>query len=290
MAEITIPPPDAAGYWHFVYVTTDLETGEWYGGKRSTRKHPLSDRYLGSGYWIKKHKARNRLKREIVAFYANSVEVYAAEAKMITWSVILNDPLCMNQRDGGEGMSVESVRRWLDSPEGQASRRRMYEDPSWRASVAAAGRRMAADPEWQKRHAEFIVKRTADPKWRLAQAKGIEKRTEDPEWQKKHADNLRRLHKNPDAQAKIAASNRRLSTDPAWLAANTAMLHERHANPEWRAKNADMLRRRGADPEFRAKASAGAHRRYSDPAERVKLSAAAFRREAAKRAAKAIMG
>src|SRR5208282_243023 len=107
MADISIPPPDAAGYWHVLYVTTDTLDGRWYGGKRSTKVHPLADTYKGSGRWIAAHPDRKRLHREIVAFYATSKEVYAAEARMITWPTVMDDPLCMNLWAGGQGITSE---------------------------------------------------------------------------------------------------------------------------------------------------------------------------------------
>ena len=155
MADISIPPPDAAGYWHFTYITTDTLDGRWYGGKHSTKKHPLSDRYLGTGNWIKKHPARKRLRREIVAFFPSSAVVYAAEAELITWTKVFDDPLCMNLRDGGEGVTAEAALLRFTDPanraEHAATMRRMHANPENRANIAAAGLLRAADPIGRKR-------------------------------------------------------------------------------------------------------------------------------------------
>jgi len=200
MAALIIPPPDAAGYWHFTYITTDTLDGRWYGGKRSTQKHPLSDRYLGSGNWIKKHPARPRLKRKIVAFFATSAEVFAAEAGLITWNEVLDDPLCMNETEGGSGMTVDAIRR-------------LRADPVFRSSYVAGIARRNADPEWQKNQA--------------ARARSI---TANTEWREKNAAALRRLATDPVWRANNLAAVRRRVADPKWDESRAAAGRKRSAN------------------------------------------------------------
>jgi len=231
MAEISIPAPDAAGYWHFTYVTTDTLDGRWYGGKRSTKKHPLSDRYLGSGNWIKRHPARKRLKREIVAFHASSEDVFVAEAEMVTLDDVLNNPFCMNECGGGEGMTAEFAKIRSSRPE-------------FRANHDATSRRLATDLAWRAAHAAGIARRASDPKWR------------------ENTIAARRLAAiDPDFRAKITAANRRKAADPEWCEAQSVAGLRISADPKWRENYAAGMARRAADPKWRGKQSAAAFSR-----------------------------
>lgn len=213
MDDITIPAPDVDGYWHFTYITTDTLDGRWYGGKRSTKRHPLSDRsYLGSGSWVKKHPARERLKREIVAFFESSEAAYAAEAEMVTWEKVSDDPLCMNRCAAHRGMTVED------------------------------GRRRSAGP-WRENQAAGMVKRSANLAWRTNVAAAARKRSANPLWQEANAAHGRRMAADQELLDILAARSRLLPTDPAWRAAQSAGVLRRSASPEYRAKNLAQLSR-----------------------------------------------
>ena len=202
MAEITIPPPNADGYWHFTYITTDPLDGRWYGGKRSTKKHPLSDRYLGSGNWVRKHPARNRLKRRIVAFYSNSTEVFAAEAELITWSEVLDNPLCMNRMNGGLGVETEVALAH-------------HRDPTFRAAYEAGIAKRAIDPVWRKNVVAGVAKRTADPEWRKANRAALHKLNTNPDTRKKRSINAKRHFATYEGYVKAkSAALRRWATQP----------------------------------------------------------------------------
>lgn len=213
MADLIIPPPDADGYWHFIYISTDQIDGRWYGGKRSTKKHPLSDRsYFGSGRWIKKHPAKERLTREIIAFFASSEDAYTAEAEMITWEKISSDPLCMNRKAAHRGITTEICIRRSAGP--------------WRANQAAA-----------------MVKRSANPVWRANVIAAAKRRSANPLWKEANADHGRRMAADPEWHEDRIAKNRMLPLDPAWRAAHKAAVIKRSKDPEYRAKNAAQLRR-----------------------------------------------
>lgn len=157
---LVIPPPGPDGFWHFLYKTTDLLTDQWYGGKRSTRKHPLADTYKGSGDWVKEHPARWELKRVIHSFHAGSLAVFEAETKFVTWADVTGDPLCMNRVAGGRGMSVEGARR-------------LHADPSFSAQNAENNRRTASSPEWRAKNAANNKAIVRTPGWQAAHAAGI---------------------------------------------------------------------------------------------------------------------
>jgi hypothetical protein len=250
MAEVSIPLPDANGYWYFTYVTTDPETGQWYGGKRSTKKHPLSDRYVGSGNWIRKHPVRDRLRREIIAFYATSVEVYVAEAEMVTWIVINGDPLCMNKCEGGLGISTEYALARYDNPDYRAKNlanlRRMHADPIVQANQAAATLLAKADPKWKEAHAAGTRRIAADPTWQVNQKAGSRRRSDSPEWKEAQLAGTRRRSADPTWQEAVAAANQLKAADPKWLEANATGCRRRSANPTWIENNAAALQRTNA--------------------------------------------
>lgn len=275
MADLIIPLPDANGYWHFIYVTTDPETGEWYGGKRSNKKHPANDRYLGSGIWIRTHPFRERLRRKIVAFYASSAEVFAAEAEMITWTVIMDDALCMNKTAGGVGLTVED-------------RHRMRTDPNYQKAHTAAMQRLYASSAWREAHAVGIRRRGTDPKWVKSHTEALQRRKADPNWQKANAAALQRTHANPDVQAKIAASNRRLASDPEWLAANAVAIQRMRADPNYQEVHAAAMQRMHDAPEWKEAHTAGIAKRSENPEWRER-NAAHLQRMRARRAAKALL-
>lgn len=220
-AVVVIPPPDASGYWHFTYVTFDTD-GCWYGGKRSTKKHPMSDPYLGSGNWIKQHPDRKRLKRDILAFYESSEDVFSAEAAMITWSVISDDPFCMNLREGGEGMSVEDARRRSASPQ-------------WRERNTARNRIITSNPEWRQNRSILMRGLHSDTdifvnlyttEWRESHIAGIRRAMDTPEWKEKHLPKPPRAFAGtPEWKANLLAGIRRavrwrLDIEKIWRSSN----------------------------------------------------------------------
>jgi hypothetical protein len=274
MADIIIPPPGPDGYWHFTYVTTDSLDGRWYGGKRSTKKHPLSDRYLGSGNWVRKHPERSRLKREIVAFYQSSKEVFSAEAELVTWAVVLDDPLCMNQRDGGDGMTVEYARMRAADPNWQPIKLRAIAkrsaNPKWRQSNADANRRRATDPELRNIQAAGCRKRSANPDWQEANRTTTRRLAGDPCWQDAHAAGLRRAMDSPNWQVICAARLAKRNMNETWRrnvgSAGTASLRGmREANPNWREDLIAGNKRMAKDPTWQAAVASGLAKRNTNP-------------------------
>ena len=98
---------------HFIYKTTCLVTKRYYVGMHSTLD--LNDGYLGSGrvlrYSLKKY-GRNEHRREILAECLDRDSLRDQE-RLIVNEDMINDPLCMNLRAGGDGLfnPVVSVRK-----------------------------------------------------------------------------------------------------------------------------------------------------------------------------------
>lgn len=89
--------------FNFIYRTTNIITGKFYIGMHSTNN--LEDGYLGSGkilkYSIKKYGAENH-KIERLEFLEDRKKLAEREKDIVNES-LLNDPLCINLRVGGEG-------------------------------------------------------------------------------------------------------------------------------------------------------------------------------------------
>jgi len=89
--------------YHFIYKTTCIITNKYYIGMHSTNN--LNDGYLGSGkrlrYSINKYGKENH-KIEILEFLLTKKLLKEKEIKIIN-EELLNDPLCMNLKNGGEG-------------------------------------------------------------------------------------------------------------------------------------------------------------------------------------------
>jgi hypothetical protein len=185
-------PCDASGYWHYVYVTYDPDTGEWYGGKHSTRN--LNDGYLGSGNWVKYHPAREALIIEAVEFYDDEDGAYLGEAALVTTSEIMNDHLCRNECEGGNGLTADGARRihaqesWKQGVKRGGKKR--ASDPAWRASVVTAMRRLAADPDFRK--AQKLGCEGRGDSWRASVKKASRLTAQRPAWRANNAKHLKK--------------------------------------------------------------------------------------------------
>ena len=98
--------------YHYIYKTTCNLNGKYYIGMHSTSD--LEDGYMGSGkrlrYSIRKYGIENHTK-EILEFLDDRDSLNKREAEIINEELI-NDPLCMNLKCGGQGgfISVEQQR------------------------------------------------------------------------------------------------------------------------------------------------------------------------------------
>ena len=96
---------------HFVYVTTDHESGKFYIGKHTTKNQ--NDSYVGSGVWIQNcKKAGIKLQKQIIAKCQSEDDAYAFEEKMVAAFRKKYPKLCMNFVDGGKGCFGAGLDRW----------------------------------------------------------------------------------------------------------------------------------------------------------------------------------
>lgn len=102
--------------FHFIYKTSNIETGKYYVGMHSTCK--LNDGYLGSGkrlrYSINKHGNENFVLK-ILEFLPTRELLVERERKIVNVEMI-DDPNCLNLQTGGiSGFDYINNLRMIDS-------------------------------------------------------------------------------------------------------------------------------------------------------------------------------
>ena len=104
--------------YHYIYKTTNIETGRYYYGMHSTDN--LDDGYVGSGkrlwYSLEKYGKENHVIK-IIEFQSNRKSLKEREKELINENTI-RDPMCMNIKIGGEGgldglseKSIQNIRK-----------------------------------------------------------------------------------------------------------------------------------------------------------------------------------
>jgi NUMOD3 motif/Spt5 C-terminal nonapeptide repeat binding Spt4 len=78
---------------HYTYIIRHVN-GRYYVGRRSTKKDPLLDSYMGSGKWVKSIKDRSTITKDIIAYYDTFEELKVAEMELIEKYFL--DVYCMN--------------------------------------------------------------------------------------------------------------------------------------------------------------------------------------------------
>lgn len=118
---------------YLLYKTTCQITGKYYCGMHETDR--VEDGYLGSGKRLLASIAKygkENFTREILSYHETKEDLYAAEADLITESM-LKDPMCMNLVPGGKGGSGPG--KLGASKGGKAFAERLRSDPEFRERV-----------------------------------------------------------------------------------------------------------------------------------------------------------
>ena len=126
--------------FHYIYKITRFD-GKYYIGMHST--DDLDDGYFGSGQllWksIKKHGKEKHLK-QILEFLPSRRELKTRERELVN-EEIMNDPLCMNLKLGGEGGwdHITSKQQRENSKRGNAKMRVLRQtNAEWAAKESAS--------------------------------------------------------------------------------------------------------------------------------------------------------
>ena len=100
--------------FHYVYKTTNIETGEYYIGARTCYGDPLDDAYVGSGEWVKAQD-KSTLSKEVVSLHASRSELAEAESRAIREHIASEN--CRNKRVSAP---ANLAPRNLDAPQNGA--------------------------------------------------------------------------------------------------------------------------------------------------------------------------
>ena len=132
--------------YHFIYKTTNLLSGKYYIGMHSTDN--LNDGYLGSGKYLKrslKKYGKENFKIEKIKFFDDRHKLIEGE-KVFVNQILLNEPMCMNLREGGSGTSLGTERS-------EETKKRMSEHSS-KTYEERVGKKRAK--EWSKRKSKSL--------------------------------------------------------------------------------------------------------------------------------------
>jgi len=206
---------------HYVYKVTNLETGEYYYGKRSCNCDWREDSYMGSGVLLKNkmeaHPDQPWVK-EVLLILDSEEEAYLHEQLAIgdRWR---DDPLCLNLTAGGEGGCSESTTLLWEDPEYRrrqsAAQSRHYEDPTARLKASEAQKRRCEDPAERERMRQQAIKQWEDPAARERVRQQAIKQWEDPAARERQSGVMKRRFEDPAEREKISEAQKRRYEDPA---------------------------------------------------------------------------
>lgn len=85
---------------HYTYKITHT-SGRYYVGRRSTKRDPHTDSYVGSGNWVKSIKDKITLNKIVLEIYNSTEELKSAEMELIEQHY--DDEYCMNYLYSSDG-------------------------------------------------------------------------------------------------------------------------------------------------------------------------------------------
>jgi hypothetical protein len=161
---------------HIIYKTTCLITNKWYLGMHSTEN--LADGYLGSGVHLKRSISKygkEQHVREILEHYPDRQSLHKREIALVN-STILMDPLCLNLKIGGQGLtSSEAIQNW-ENPE-YCAKQKESRLKSWNNPTIRNKRCKANKEGWRNRDkvkfAEKISECWKDSTYKDKVSKGV---------------------------------------------------------------------------------------------------------------------
>ncbi|MBR4470916.1 MAG: hypothetical protein IKS54_06375 [Erysipelotrichaceae bacterium] len=179
------------GYYRFIYIQINLNTGEYYIGKVNRKKLKEIKKYQGSGLkFVKKFKKhREEFIRYFIALCGSAKESEEIEASIVN-EELLKDPKCLNLVSGGGGTNQHNN----DKAKREKQRKYMLDHPESFQSMIKESNRLfcQGDSDALRQRTEKIKKTMSDEKYR----KGMSKRITD--WKKN----------NPEAYEKARENNR----------------------------------------------------------------------------------
>jgi hypothetical protein len=109
---------------HYLYLTTNLLTHEFYVGVRTSKCVPEYDSYLGSGLRLKRaiqKYGRNNFYKRVLRVFSTRAEANRAEIEHVT-DAFLSLPGCLNLAPGGQGGNIYERTREINEKIAAAQR------------------------------------------------------------------------------------------------------------------------------------------------------------------------
>lgn len=153
---------------HFVYVTTDHESGKFYIGKHTTKNQ--NDSYVGSGVWVQNcKKAGVKLQKQIIAKCQSEDDAYAFEEKMVAAFRKKYPKLCMNFVDGGKGSIRQNM---IGRKSGMLGKKHSEETLKKLSELGKVNRVGEKHHMYGKKHSEQSKKKMSESHKRIAHLRG----------------------------------------------------------------------------------------------------------------------
>lgn len=139
--------------YYILYKTTNLISGKYYIGCHQTNN--LNDGYIGSGKLLKsaiKKYGRENFKCEILSFYDNKDDMFAAEQKIVNESLVKDD-LSYNLKIGGSGGNPGIVGAFSGRKHTDESKEKIRQKALQQVTPASKHEKLVKN-NWAKRNPE----------------------------------------------------------------------------------------------------------------------------------------
>jgi len=132
--------------YHYIYKITCLKNNRYYIGMHSTDN--LDDGYFGGGKRIKnsvKKHGKHAHRKEILEFFENRDLLRQREVELVN-EELLNDPMCMNIKLGGEGWCCLGIRIGGD---GWKNANLLWDNPNYKIKMSDLSKKRWENPDFK---------------------------------------------------------------------------------------------------------------------------------------------
>lgn len=144
---------------HYVYKTILEGSDKYYIGRRSSKKEPMDDKYMGSGRWVQSIKDKSRLSKVILEVCDTFDDLCIAEEKWIT--EYFEDINNMNILYSSTGAASGELAQFYGKKHSNETRQKMSESRSGDKNPMY-GRTGKLNPMYGKKHSEETLKKMSE--------------------------------------------------------------------------------------------------------------------------------